>query len=122
MEISNEMYKRKSRNIRNDLSISDSDVDFSSQFAPMIIVEMTKGEIENTAKNSDIDEISLFVESEPVEESIESAVTTTKVDKVNAGTCFNLTGEDVKVGIIENGRPIFQNDGEEELKTLIDKK
>ena len=123
-EISNEMYNQKSRNIRNALSISDNDTEFSSQFAPLIIAEMTKSEIELAANNINIEEINLFVEEEMVEESIESAITTSKVNLINPSgletTGLGLTGENIKVGIIENSRVIFPMDGEEELSSLIE--
>lgn len=119
-EISNEKYNEKSRNIKNALSISDNDVEFSSQFAPMIIAEMTKNEIETASKNSNIEEISLYMEPKMEEESIESAIKTTNVDKVNNPLYLGLTGDEVKVGIIENGRGIFSTDSEEDLNEDID--
>ena len=119
MEISNAKYNQKSQSLRKELSISDTDIEFSSQFAPMIIAEMTKEELEKAARNENIDEISLYIEQEPVEESISSAIQTTNIDKIISSDYLGLTGEDVKIGIIENGRVILSTDGEEELSILI---
>ena len=120
-EISNAKYNQKSQNIRTALSIADDDTEFSSQFAPLIIAEMTKDEIESASQNLNIDEISLYVEPEMVEQTVQSASTTVNLDKINSIDNLGLTGDNVKVGIIENSRMIFENDGEEELSVYIEK-
>ena len=108
MEISNEMYNQKSHNIRNTLSISDNDVKFSSQFAPMIIAEMTKDELENASKNSNIEEINLYHEYDSIEPSTLNDGGYYGRYSMNLDDVYNLyglTGAGVDVGLIEKNIP-----------------
>lgn len=110
MEISNEKYNTKSENIRKTLSIDDSNVIFSSELAPMIIAELTKSEIKRASKNIDIEQISLYIEPEMLEETSASALETSNVDMINGGSIFGLTGEGVELAIIENNRVYLSGD------------
>lgn len=108
MEISNEKYNQKSRDIRNELSISNNDVEFSSQLAPVIIAEMTKNEIAEASKNSNIEEINLYHEYEEIEPSSltdhgDNGRYSMKLDDVYR--IYGLTGEGVDVGLIEADIP-----------------
>lgn len=107
-EISNEKYSQKSKNIRNALSIDDNDNVFSSEFAPMIIAEMTKEEIEIASKNLNVEEISLYYEEvtenpSATEDEGVSAKFSMGLEKVY--TVYGLTGEGVNVGLIEGNIP-----------------
>ncbi len=109
-EIANEKYRQKSQKIRKELSISESENIFSSEFAPMIIAEMTKDEILVASNNASIEEISLFNELEMVEESFDSAIITTNINKVSSDSNLGLTGESVPVAILENSRVHFSTE------------
>lgn len=115
MEISNEKYQQKSRNIIQSLSVSENNVEFSSQFAPLIIAEMTKDEIETATKNSNIEEINLYYEEiteDPLETPAEDSTEPTEhpMAKLSMGfenvyTVYGLTGDGVNVGLVENNIP-----------------
>ncbi len=107
-EIANQKYIRKSNNIRNTLAISDNDTVFSSQFVPMIIADMTAEEIEKAAKNSEIDEISLYHELEfrdPSVDADEGVYAKEAMGLADVYGVYGLTGEGVDVGLIESNIP-----------------
>lgn len=110
MEISNDKYNQKSEKIRKSLSIDDKNTIFSSEFAPMIIAELTKGEIERASKDTNIEQISLYVESEMLEESSDSALDASNVNEITESSVFGLTGEGVKLAILENYRVFLRSD------------
>ncbi len=119
LEISNEKYNQKSRNIKDSLSISDNDVEFSSQFAPLIIAEMTKEEIEKASVNINIEEIGLSYDYKNIipenctETYIENPTYTDKGDLAKKSihlndsfyNAFGLTGAGVDVGLVEVDLP-----------------
>ena len=116
MEIANEKYIQKSKNVLDAISVSSNDVEFSSQLAPMIIAEMTKSEIENAAKNPNVDDIFLFYdydETVPVNCSVEYPTYknqgTYAKESLNLNSDFysvyGLTGAGVNVGLLETHLP-----------------
>ena len=55
--IAKEKYIEKGNTIKNSLKLADADIKFQSQYAPMIITEMTVSEIQATAKKAYVEEI-----------------------------------------------------------------
>lgn len=106
--IAREKYNEKSNSLKNQLSLNEKDIIFSSEYAPMIITEMTTEEITKASLNSDIEEIGYYQEYE----SVSFTATDTTTDdigieaKLSMGLSkvyedFGLTGENVNVGLIE---------------------
>ncbi|MBE6825062.1 MAG: hypothetical protein E7513_06925 [Ruminococcaceae bacterium] len=123
-EIANQKYIQKSNNIRKTLSISDSEIVFSSQFTPLIIADMTAKEIEKASKNSEIDEISLYHELEfrdPSVDTDEGVYAKEAMGLNDVYGVYGLTGEGVDVGLIESNIPgpvILEVDGTTVLEEL----
>lgn len=119
-EISSEMYREKSAELINSLDLKASDMEFESQYAPLLIANMSVDEIAKAKKLGVIEEIGyyeepVYIECSDSEETEEeknarlaaSALTAIGANKINAGTNLNLTGEGIKVGLIENNRVSF---------------
>lgn len=100
-EISKEMYNKKSMSLLDNIDLSNQEIIFNSNYAPLILAKMTSDEIKKAANNSSIEMIGYY-DTLPYEpETIVTAIHATGIDKVNSGTSLNLTGNDVKVGIID---------------------
>ena len=127
IEISNEMYNQESQRILNALSIRESDVEFRSEFAPMIIAELTKSEIEKASKNPDIDEINLYHEIKYEDPSVyidEGAEAKLSMGLKEVYRIYGLSGKNVDVGLVEGnipGRVKMKDGSEEELEIDLDK-
>ncbi len=101
-EFSREKYNEKSTIVVKDMSIEEKDIIFTSQYAPMIFAELTVLQINSIKLNSYIENIYFNEEKEEIPESIETALDAAKVNEVNSNSSLGLSGEGVKVGIIEN--------------------
>lgn len=119
------MIKEKAENIIDSTNIGDSII-FESKYAPMIIAELTIEEIEEVARNVEVEEISYYSSSEVVQysdyqddyiwnskikpyyETFLNFINSMKINiiKYNSG----LTGEDVKIGMIEPGTCQYHNE------------
>lgn len=95
-------YNKKSNDILKEFSIDSENIIFNSQYAPMIIAELTVSQIEDLKKSDSIKRLSLFKELVEEEQSIDSAIETANVDMLKDINILGLTGEGIKVGIIEN--------------------
>lgn len=71
---------------------------------------MTVDEIDTISNDPTVEQLGYYEEYEYVEESIESAINTTNIDKINTNSALNLTGEGVKVGVIENKSVVLSID------------
>ena len=122
-EIANKQYIEKSTFIQNELDLSDDRIKFSSEFAPMIIAELTGNEIIELASNSDIEDINLYNEPEYAEISIVSDSAQASGDEATdlahesmglnqVYNKFGLDGSGVKIGLVEGDVPgiIIDND------------
>lgn len=107
-EIANEKYRQKSQKIRQELYISESENVFSSEFAPMIIAEMTKDEILRASNNSNVEEINLYIEMEAVNPSVDADEGISAKQSMGLSdvySVYGLTGDGVDVGLIESFVP-----------------
>ena len=126
MEIANEKYIQKSKNVLDAISVSSNDVEFSSQLAPMIIAEMTKSEIKEATKNSNIEEINLYYDisyENPSVDLDEGAKAKVSMGLTDVYSFYGLSGKGVDVGLVEANIPgrVLLNDGtEEELEINLD--
>lgn len=103
-KIASEMYAEKSKRLVKEISIDNKNIEFRSKLAPLIIADLTAEEIKK-ANNIDCTEIiGYYEETECVDESIDSAISISNVDEINANTLLNLTGAGVKVGLVEKYR------------------
>lgn len=102
-EISRKLYKTKSNNMLEAMDIKSDNISFVSQYAPMIILNVNKNQIDNISKVSGVNEIGYY--SEPVFElpTIESCQFSSGQSKLYDN--LNLSGEGIKVGMIEGGYP-----------------
>lgn len=102
-EVSREKYGEKSEGLIRENELNKENIHFISQYAPVIIVEMTKKEIEENAQKKNVTNISLFQEGKIIEESEASVLESSEVIKVR--NKLGLTGKNVKVGLIDNTAP-----------------
>lgn len=103
-EISRDKYNVKSKQLKNELSLNNKQNLFSSQYAPMIITNMTVAEITNAANNPSVEEIGYYEPVESVEPSLTQdegvgAKQSMGLSKVYSN--LGLTGNGVNVGLAE---------------------
>lgn len=106
-EFSRSKYNEKSAKLIKDVDIKSEDITFQSQYAPMILAELTASEIDSMVSNSAIENIYYFEETEPILEApdMDAEMQAARVDWVQDCPLLLLTGNNVKVGIYENERP-----------------
>ena len=109
-EIAKTEYNKKSDILLQKFDLNRNNISFVSDYAPLIIANLTVDEIETISNNPTVEQLGYFEEYEYVEESIESAINTTNIDKINSTSALNLTGTSVKVGIIENESVVLSID------------
>ncbi len=112
-EFSREKYNAKSADIIKDIKIKDEDITFKSQYAPMILAELTVSEVLLVIKNSYVISVVFFENRELIEDSLISAKEATGVNKINNNSILGLTGADVKVGLIDSNVVYVANTGVE---------
>lgn len=101
-EISKEKYNEKSSNLLNNIDLNNQKVVFNSNYSPLILAKMTADEIKKAETNTLIETIGYYDAPIYEPETIQTAITATNVNKINSGTSLDLTGDEVKVGIIDN--------------------
>ena len=104
-EVAREQYNVKSAEIIEEVNLDADDIIFKSQYAPVVIAEMTKSEIAAIAKNNYIEKIEIYEEPviETADEFSESPFKETlKIPDIR--DTMGLYGENVKVGIADDGR------------------
>lgn len=99
--ISKDMYNKKSLNLLDNIDLNNQEIIFNSSYAPLILAKMTSDEIKKAANNSSVEIIGSYDPPQYEPETISTAIDATNIDKINAGTSLNLTGNEVKVGIID---------------------
>lgn len=105
-EFSRAMYNEKSASIINDLNINEEEIVFNSQYAPMIIAELTVAEISLFSKKLSVTDLFYYEEIEEVPMDISNAMDSANVDMINEGSALGLTGQfsesnPIKVGLLE---------------------
>lgn len=100
-EIAREKYNEKSQTLIDNLDLNTQEITFKSNYAPLILTNMTADEIKEASNNSAIEIIGYYDTPEYEIDSMESIITDTGIDKINSGTSLDLTGDGVKVGIID---------------------
>lgn len=100
-EFSREKYNEKSAKIIKEIAIEEKDIYFQSQYAPLLITNLTKYDINFIVRNIEVEEIEFYEEPEIIEFSLNSAMETTNVNLVNLNSELGLSGDGIKVGIIE---------------------
>lgn len=116
-ENSRESYEKQYQDISKRLEIEDTDVMYRSRYAPMVIAQMTCGEIERLEQREEVEDIDLY---EEVEVKPESNIVINEGVKWRTDTCLQnetakiqktgLTGKRSLVGVLEDGIPY---DGED---------
>lgn len=94
-------YNKKSKDFLEKAKIADDDIIFRSQYAPMIISELTLKQIEKVAKSDNIEKIAYM---KPVSVFNTGISMQELCDSTNISLIHNeigLTGKDVGVGIVE---------------------
>lgn len=121
-EIARQQYNNKSDNVKKQLSLDDNNIVFSSQYAPMIIANMTAEEVEEASKLSVVEEIGYYEETQPENPSVnldEGAKAKESMGLSKVYDNLGLSGKNVNVGLIEINipGPVPTNDsGLEELE------
>lgn len=109
-EISRTEYNKKSDILLKKFDLDNNNISFVSNYSPLIIANLTVDEIDTISNDPTVEQLGYYEEYEYVEESIESAINTTNIDKINTNSALNLTGEGVKVGVIENKSVVLSID------------
>ena len=107
-EVAREQYNVKSAGIIEEVNLDADDIIFKSQYAPVVIAEMTKLQVQAVIQEEKIEEISLFEEHPVVVDSMTSVLESSNITKVRQKT--GLSGNNVKVGIVDNGVPAPHED------------
>ena len=104
-EVAREQYNTKSAAIIEETNLDEDDIIFKSQYAPMIIAEMTKSEIVASAKNEHIKKIEVYEKPavETADEFTESPFKET-LKMTDIRDTIGLYGKNVKVGLADDGR------------------
>lgn len=105
-EIVKEQYTLASAEMKTALALTDDEMLFTSRYAPMLVCELTAGEILEISQNDDVVEISYL---EPLEiEECSLPMTQAEKNKLinsmgfqNIHTDLGLTGTDIGIGIYE---------------------
>ncbi len=104
-------YNEKSKDFLEKAKISDEDIIFRSQYAPMIIAELTEKQIKKVAKSEEVCEINFYEELQwKTHLSLSELKESTGVDIIHD---IGLTGAGVKVGVHDTG--FFDTEYEEFL-------
>lgn len=109
-KICSELYKEKSERIIHESEIDSDSIIFDSRLSPMIIASLCVEEICALEKQPIIESIALFEEVDSCDSTLDSAISITHIDDISSGTSLNLTGNGIKVGMIEQNRPLFSNE------------
>lgn len=113
-EFSRVKYNEKSAKIIKDISLEEKDITFKSQYAPMIIAELTSTQISDYCKNSKVESVYYHTdetvvqsnESETIFDNIDIAKTRLRYSEtLNKLNSFNstLNGNGVLIGVSEMG-------------------
>jgi len=102
-DLSREKYSVKSEKIKESISLKDEDIIFNSEYAPMIICEMTKNEVLEALKQPQIEFVNIYEELQIEACTPSSVKSTTHIDNLHSK--LNLTGQGVKIGMIDTGFP-----------------
>lgn len=116
-EIVKEQYTLASAEMKTALALTDDEMLFTSRYAPMLVCELTAGEILEISQNDDVVEISYF---EPLE--IVECITSTQKNTITSSMGFNnihndlgLTGSGVAIGFYENSTVLAEYSAENHL-------
>ena len=101
---SREAYNTKSKQIKNLVTIGESEIIFTSSYAPFIICELTKSQIEKLSKDTRIESIGIYREPLVAECTVESVKISSGASKLES--ILGLTGKGVKVGMVDTGYPL----------------
>ena len=122
-KVSTEKYKEKSNCLVSNLQICRKDILFSSEFAPMIIAQLSSQEIIEIATSPDIESVSLYSNNEQnsidevfddrlIHESINQESTPSTYEMMTRSMGLekvydelNNYGDGVKIGLIEGDLP-----------------
>lgn len=102
-EIVKEQYTLASAEMKTALALTDDEMLFTSRYAPMLVCELTAGEILEISQNDDVVEISYFEPLE-IEECITSSQKNTITNSMGFSNIHNdlgLTGAGIGIGIYE---------------------
>lgn len=102
-EISKEKYIKSVDKITKKLSLSKNSIIFESKFAPMIIANVKTKDIDKISKCDTVNNIDYYVEPKTELPDKASISKTTGYDELISKV--NLTGNGVKVGLVEVGYP-----------------
>lgn len=101
-DIVSEQHLDKVNSIIESAEISNENIIFKSQAAPMMICELSFDEIKKLAENNDIEKITPYEEMKfeicsPNAKSMQGAKNSLEINRVNE--YLNLTGKNIKIGI-----------------------
>ncbi|MBQ4569907.1 MAG: S8 family serine peptidase [Ruminococcus sp.] len=103
-EFSRAKYNEKSTKLIKDIQLNEADITFNSQYAPMIIAELTSSQLDEACKKSAIYEMNYYPEQIKMDCTSNTIKEYMGLNKVI--NKMGLSGENVKIGSVEmNGYP-----------------
>ena len=103
-------YNELSENLKKENSITDDEVIFTSSFAPMIIASLSTDEIEKLSDCKGVCQLDLFEEIKIETTAINMGNTFTTMGIDNIASSLSLSGENVKIGIHDDGNVSISQD------------
>ncbi|MDO5148629.1 MAG: S8 family serine peptidase [Oscillospiraceae bacterium] len=102
--IVSEIYSEKTQEFIEKTEIDNKSVLFSSNYAPMMICNLTPAEIKLVSENDDVEEIELYTDDKEGDCAFPSTnvKSVMGINKINQ--YLNLTGENVNIGIYESNK------------------
>jgi len=101
--LSRRKYEHRANDIADRISLTKNDIQYKSKYTPSIIAKMTYEEIKAASQCGEIEEIFLYQDFTLKDCSFEEQVETLHLNKVYSD--IGLSGQGVKIGMIEQGVP-----------------
>lgn len=101
--ISRGKYKENFERIKKGFHINKSNIIYSSSYAPVVMVELTKEQIYTIATDKLVESIGLYKNVEVQDSSLDSIKNSIGI--TNVYSQLGLNGNHVKIGMIEGGSP-----------------
>ena len=106
-------YDEKSKKIQDYIGLNEESVIYCSRLAPMIIASLSVEKIYQLENSPYLECIDYYEQEQFVEESHETAAAELRADTITLDTDLNLSGLNVKIGLVDNHRPLFSTENPE---------
>ena len=100
-KIASQHYQDLSKSLISKSKISYKNIVFCSRYAPMLIANLTVGEVKNLASVFETDSISEYEEIAYEPATIATASANVSIDDIGIDSDLGLTGNNVKIGMVD---------------------